>query len=265
MDNPAARLLAILEEAKKISGSTNCRDAWYQLLNIENKEQAVLMGRMGKVMSLSTEIIEKLQSIDGIKVNRYLHWTKPLEKAFMDNNLNGHWNSFTQSLDGHVINYLSMTSDLLSIRMPEPVLSKSSLDSILTNARSLIDEVRESELPPKIKDFMLKQLHRICFAVEEYSINGAESISKAVESAFGYGVLNGDSVELAKTDETAKKFWQKMANIALVISMAAGVQQLSAPIVKLLPDIEFTQKTGSSTEETREFSEAITEVESASA
>lgn len=237
--NPAARLLMILEKGLKLQDEMKCRKAWCNLLDVKDGENAILMGRIGKVMSLTTDILESLNNIDGIKVDRYLHWVTPVEQAFIQNNLNGPWKAFKGQINDHVINYLSMTSDLLSHKCPEPILSVSSLSSILSNARDLIDEVRASELPEEIKDFMVKHLYKICLAVEEHSICGAESVSNAVESAFGYGVLHGESVELAKTNSTVKKFWQQMANVALIISISTGVQQLAPPIMKLLPDISF--------------------------
>lgn len=240
INNPAARLLSILEKGKELNPEMNCRKAWCSLLSVGINDKAILMGRLGKVMSLSTEILARLENIDGIKVERYIHWQTPLDSAFSQNNLQGKWNEFNKFIDAHVINYLSMTSDLLSLKAPDPTISSASLESILSNSRSLIEEVKASEIPPKIKDFMIKQLYKVCMAVEEYEINGAEAISSAVESAFGYGLLNGEAVELTKTNSTSKRFWQKMANIALVVSISTGVQQLAAPILNLLPEIDFS-------------------------
>jgi len=241
LDNPAARLLAILENGLKLQDEMNCRIAWCKLLSVEAGKNAILMGRIGKVMSLSTDILESLNNIGGVKVDRYLHWVNPVEQAFIKNNLNGQWSAFKGQINEHVINYLSMTSDLLSHKCAEPVLSESSLSSILKNARNLIDEVRNSDLPSEIKNFMVKHLHKVCLAVEEHSICGTESVSSAVESAFGFGVLHGESVELAKTNSTAQKFWQQMANVALIISISTGVQQLAPPIMELLPEISFEE------------------------
>lgn len=241
-NNPAARLLSILEKGLELPDGMNCREAWCELLSVGPEDNAVLMGRIGKVMSLSTEIIERLNNIGDVKIDRYLHWVNPLESAFINNNLNGTWQHFKKSINVHVINYLSMTSDLLSHKLPEPVISRSKLDSMLESTRLLIDEVRSSELPHSTKEFMIKQLHKVCLAIEEYTINGADSVSEAVESAFGYGVLNADVVEAASSSPTAKKFWQNMANIALIISISTGVQQLAPPIMKLLPEINFTEE-----------------------
>jgi|GEM_PF-3323403 len=242
LDNPAARLLSILEKGLEHKDTENCREVWCNLLETKPGDNATLMGRIGKVMSLSTDIMESLNNVGVVKVERYLHWVAPIEKAFISNNLNGNWQGFRAHINGHVINYLSMTSDLLSHKRPESVLDKSTLDSILDNTRALIDEVRESELPEKIKEFMIKHLYKVCLSVEEHVINGTESVSNAVETAFGYGVLNSEAVELAKTNPTAKKFWQNMANIALVVSISTGIQQLAPPIIKLLPDVNFEQE-----------------------
>jgi len=242
LDNPAARLLNIIEKGLEHKNEENCRDVWCSLLDTKLGDNATLMGRIGKVMSLSTDIMESLNNIGVVKVERYLHWVAPIENAFISNNLNGSWQGFKGQINQHVINYLSMTSDLLSHKRPESVLEESTLGSILNNARALIDEVRESELPDKVKEFMIKQLYKVCLSVEEHVINGTESVSNAVETAFGYGVLHSEVVELAKTDPTAKKFWQNMANIALVVSISTGIQQLAPPIVKLLPDVNFEQE-----------------------
>ncbi|UUA72424.1 hypothetical protein [Cellvibrio sp. QJXJ] len=241
LDNPAARLLTILEQGIELQNEMGCRKAWCQLLNVPKGENAMLMGRIGKVMSLSTDIIENLKNIGDVKIDRYLHWVEPLETAFINSNLNSPWSTFKSHINVHVINYLSMTSDLLSHKNAESIISEPSLDSILLNTRALIDEVRDSNLPDHIKKFMIKQLHEICLAVEEHSICGSESVSRAVNAAFGYGVLHADSVELAKSDPIAKKFWQQMANVALIVSISTGIQQLAPPIMKLLPEINFEE------------------------
>tara|TARA_R110002110_G_scaffold213154_1_gene426249 strand:+ start:1973 stop:2755 length:783 start_codon:yes stop_codon:yes gene_type:complete len=239
LDNPAARLLAILEAGRNLSDTKNCREAWSELLGVKKGDQAVLMGRIGRVMVLSTDIIERLENIGNVKIERYMHWVQPLEKAFTNNNLDGQWKAFKGHVNTHVINYLSITSDFLSLRCPEPTVSETNLNSILTTSRDLIDDIREADLPDSAKEFMIRQLYQVCLAVEEYIIRGSGPLSTAVESAFGYGVLHKESVELAKTDPVAKKFWQSMANIALIVSISTGVQQLAPPIIDLLPDICF--------------------------
>ena len=156
LDNPAARLLNVLEEGKKMPDNANCRGVWEKLLGVTQGDRALLIGRMGKLMALATDIVEQLNKIDDIDVKHYLHWAKPLDKAFSNNDLNGTWGTFIQLIDDHVINYLSITSNFLSLSMPEQILSDSNLDDILNNARALIDNVKDSDLPKGVKEYMIK-------------------------------------------------------------------------------------------------------------
>lgn len=249
LDNPAARLLSILERGLEIEDAKPCRHAWCELLSVDLNDHATLMGRLGRVMSLSTDIVDNLRVVDGINVDRYMHWVAPLQNAFIRNNLNGSWKEFKGQINIHVINYLSMTSDLLSHTKPEGTFSDGSLEKIKTSASALIEEVRLSELPDDVRFFMMKSLYQIVVAVEEYILTGASSISSAVESAFGHGFLNKASVEAASTDSVAKKFWQAMANIALIVSITTGTLQLAPAVKNLLPDIDFRQETSPDIEE----------------
>lgn len=50
-DNPAARLLSILERGKTKTPATNCRAVWEDLLEAKG-DLPLLMARLGKVMEL---------------------------------------------------------------------------------------------------------------------------------------------------------------------------------------------------------------------
>lgn len=57
-DNPAARLLAILELGIQQDQNIKCRDIWRKLLNVEGGDDALLMSRLGKVMELPQQAIQ---------------------------------------------------------------------------------------------------------------------------------------------------------------------------------------------------------------
>ncbi|EGX8244403.1 hypothetical protein JS781_004368 [Salmonella enterica subsp. enterica serovar Reading] len=50
IDNPAQRLLDILEAGKKLPDTWNCRNAWIELLNVEENNEQHLLSRLAKVM-----------------------------------------------------------------------------------------------------------------------------------------------------------------------------------------------------------------------
>jgi hypothetical protein len=190
-------------------------------------------------MGLTTEIISKLEQVENVKVDRYMHWVKPLENAFIKNNLNGNWGEFKVHINVHVISYLTMTSDLLSHRFPEKILQDVQLEDMQQKVRELIEEIHQSGLPFEIQKFMLKHLYKVELALKEHLILGSEAVSDAIQSAFGYVILHSKEVEDSKENPIAQKFWQTMAQFALVLSVINGFNQLPKPMEKLIPDFSF--------------------------
>lgn len=236
-DNPAKRLLRILEKGKKIPNEKNCREAWAQILGVSASDEAALLGRLGSTMALSSQIVDSLQLIEGVQIDRYTYWAKPINQAFSQSNLDGNWREFKKHIDTHAINYLTMTSDYLSVQAPEPMIPESKLKDILSNARDLIDQIKASDLPISIKEYMLRQLYKICTAVDEYEITGALRISDITENTFGHALMNQGEVKATSGSEPAKMFWTFMARVAVVVTIASGLDQLSATVGKLLPDL----------------------------
>ncbi len=252
LNNPAARLLSILELGGSKDPSDNCRKVWEELLGVESGNKALLMGRMGKLMSLSTEIIECLNKIDGIKIERYLQWAGPLDKAFSNNDLNGVWGTFIQQINIHVLSYLTITSDYLSLKMPEPIIAGSDLDNILNNAKKLIDEVKDADLPEKTKEYMVKQLHKVCLSVEEYQITGAENVSDIVESTFGHGIFDSELRKDSTNNSITEKFWRYMMRTAMIVTLSVNAAQLPPIVQKMFPDTNFEKESSPITEPEQE-------------
>lgn len=73
MSNPAGRLLRILEAGKDFSKDKNCREVWMTLLRIDNKNESLLLSRLGKTMELADEAVTELRQIDSIDSSRYTH------------------------------------------------------------------------------------------------------------------------------------------------------------------------------------------------
>jgi len=239
MNNPAARLLNILEQGGKKPKDKNCRLVWCELLNIDPNDKVMLFGRLGKVIALSSDIVDELQKIDGVNVERYMHWAKPLENAFFESTLSGQWHQFNKHVNEHVFNYLTMTSDFLSYRAPQPILPKTDLDKIVDGARKLLDEIKQSDLTTEIKEYMIKQLQKICIAADEYQITGSKYVVDVIDATFGHAILKNDLVKSAQNNTVAKKFWKFMANAAVITTIATGALQLAPAVSKILPEIDF--------------------------
>ena len=92
-DNPAGRLLNILEKAEKIKSHVVSRTAWAEIFEIEN-DDALLVSRLGKVMALPHEIITDINLHFPEQRGSYTHWSKQVNLAFTHHNLNTEWSKF---------------------------------------------------------------------------------------------------------------------------------------------------------------------------
>ncbi|EOT1827778.1 hypothetical protein ACNHUJ_004433 [Vibrio vulnificus] len=242
MNNPAARLLNILEEGKQQNATQNCRAVWCKLLDVNPNDKVTFLGKLGKVLALSSEVVDELKKVDGINIERYMHWCQPVERAFSESNFSGQWNEFSKHLNEHVFNYLTMTSDFLSLRAPQAILPQQEVEKISSGALELISEVEASELPESIKSYMLAQLKKVVVAADDYKITGSKEVVQIVEETFGHAILKNDLVKPVENHPVAKKFWAYMANAAVITTIVTGALQIAPAVSKLLPDIQFTQE-----------------------
>ncbi|HDO1324351.1 hypothetical protein [Aeromonas veronii] len=241
MNNPAARLLNILEAGKKQNPAQSCRSVWCNLLDIDPNDKVTFLGKLGKVLALSAEVVDELKKVDGINVERYMHWCQPVERAFSESNFSSKWMDFSQHLNEHVFNYLTMTSDFLSLRAPQAILPINEVDKISSGARDLINEVEAAELPEKIKQYMLTQLKKLLVAADDYKITGSKEVVQIVEETFGHAILKNNLVKPVENHPVAKRFWAYMANAAVITTIATGALELAPAVSKLLPEIQFNQ------------------------
>ncbi|WP_151172732.1 hypothetical protein [Pseudoalteromonas ruthenica] len=135
-----------------------------------------------------------------------------------------------------------MTSGMLSTNSPQPVLPKSELDNIYDNARDLLEEIINSDLPDNIKQYFTAQLRKIIVSVEEYKITGSAEIVDIVEATFGKAVLSKEIIEGKDTDEVKGNFWTFMAKTALIVSTVAGAIQIADYTAKTFPELNSPDK-----------------------
>ncbi len=92
-DNPAARLLAILEYGMKQNRGKNCRSTWALILKTGENE-SLLMSRLGKVMALPEEIYEKIKINFPNQLEAYKYLSNMVNTGFKRQDLAGNWLTF---------------------------------------------------------------------------------------------------------------------------------------------------------------------------
>ncbi len=224
-DNPASRLHHIFLEGQKLNHTTTCQQAWGSILSVPNDKPMLLMSRLGKVMAMPEEIINRVAIYDPSLSDTHSQWSKRLELAFNSKKLNEQWGPFIKLIDDSVMNPLKMLSSIIDREEHKEVLSSDTLLEIKDKIYSLKNEALESEIDQSFKRFILIYLQKIISAIDEYEISGVEPIIEAVEITVGHAFTDGNYRENMKA-EFGKKLLTTLNVVASLLTVAVGVPAL---------------------------------------
>ena len=225
-DNPAARLLKILQDGKEIPPTTKCRDVWHKILDVERSDPALLMSRLGKVMELPDLIINDIIENYPNQGRSYEHWSSKVNAAFMQQNLNGTWQEFIAHIDSHTISYLNMSADLLDMKALTQLISESEISDIRNKIDELLNEAIDLDLDQDFKTYIIHYLRKIITAIDEYRISGAIPVSESIESAFGHAFVDENYRSNISGTEFGSKIISVLGAVAAIVTIAVGLPQL---------------------------------------
>jgi hypothetical protein len=231
-DNPAVRLLSLIEQGKKEDPSQSCRIVWQKLLKADNLQ--LLLPRLGKVMELSELIIEEIkENYPKQDRNCWSHWETQVNHAFMNQNLNGQWVTFINHIDQHSITYLHLASDLLQAKSNTKSLTDENLLTISEQLNTIYQEVLESDLSDEVRTYLIKNLRKLILSIDEYKLTGAPPILEAIGTAIGHAHLDEEYKNFLTDTELGKKLLDTLASMANVVTVAVGLPQLTQAIALL--------------------------------
>ena len=235
LENPATRLLHILEAGKKHGPNVITKVVWSDVLKVPKDDLPLLLTRIGKAMALIGEISETVSSNENINPSSYLDWVPNVTKAFSDQSLNGRWSSFMSHIDVHTLNYLSHTADILSAHGAHVPWDFEKIQDLSESISGIVIDIKDSELPVNVKKYMILKLREILLAIDEYEITGEGSIIEVVESVFGHLILNQEFRDSVKDSSASGKFWDFMSKVALIATIALSTLQIPNEVKKYLP------------------------------
>lgn len=240
-DNPAGRLLNILENGKNHPSGMGCRGAWNKLLRIDESNPALLMSRLGKVMELPNQIIEKIRENYPNQGSSYGYWCQKLDTAFAQQDLNGSWDSFIGHIDGHIINYLKMSMDLLDAKEKSKVIGDDELADIRNKVNDLLRETIGSETNSEFKRYTGQYLSKIITSVDEYPISGAGPIVESIECILGHAFLDDNYRKGISESNSGKKIIDVLGTVASAVTSAIGLPRLPETYRSLLGGLKHSQ------------------------
>jgi len=243
IENPAARLLEILEKGQSIKKETGCYIAWIQILELRKDDQILLMSRLAKVMNLPNQIVELLNLLNASekvkKANQ--HWINKVNQGFINQVLSSKWETFINQIDMHTFDSLVMTSEFLATKSTIQEDNPQKLSEVRLSFQSLLDSILSNEkLDKDIKLYLIRTLQRIIVSIDEYFISGYIPIVDAIETAIGHLAVDSKTEEKKVYQafyETGviKELFTALNIISAMVTLETGMPQITNDFFQSLP------------------------------
>lgn len=232
IDNAASRLHELLTRAKAIDPNTASVHAWEQLLQAK-KNPALLLSRLGKVIALPESIAATLSNSVNTAPGVISHISSQFYAAFSAHKFGEKWEVFITRIDDHMMNYLALASTLLETQIKTKRLEEGEIEGLRKSFVELLDHVRASELPPRLKSYVVLQLHDLISSLDDYFITGAEPILGRIEATIGHAYIDPEYKNFLKDHELGKSLLNCLGAAANLMTVAVGIPQLSQLILQL--------------------------------
>lgn len=237
IDNPAQRLLDLLEQGNKYQRTDNCRNVWQKILQVEGMEEQHLLTRLAHAMALPGRIIQVREDNFSTLRGKSNYWKSHVDKAFVSQSLNDSWYTFRDNIDDRTLTELSMLSDLFETRGAHAGIATDEIEALLERITQLRSELRESGLSATMKTLLLKQIAQIQEALESYSISGVEPVMDAVQSALGLAVLHPEyrnEISKGTGSQYGEKISALLTDTASVVTIAGAMPVISGAVHTVL-------------------------------
>lgn len=256
MNNPAGRLLTIINAGKAQPKKKRAADIWGALLEVSPQDKTLLLERVGGVLSLPSKIRTEISQIKDVNEGVYLKWLPTVERSFNSLNFDAPWQQFIDIIDEAAIYGMEVCSELLSRMSPEKIIDMNSMDTLKSQIDELLSSLDDQDIDLGIKKFIYEHLTKIKFAIEEYKINGTVPLEDEFHSVLGCIVTNPGIYSNSKETEAGKGFWGVMGKLAVLVTITVGAIQIGQDTIDLIPYIKELDDTVIIEQETEEETNA---------
>ena len=228
-ENPARRLLIILENGKDLSHPLTCEQAWSQLLETEDNT-SLLLARLGKLMLLPADILRTMHDLYPENVDVTQYWHKKVCHMLVNLNLEDQWVNSIRKIDDNSMTQLKMTAMLLDQKLQRNSLDKESIANTRSIFQDIHDELIDSDIAQELKIFVLRKLRDIIVSIDEYKLTGLMPILDAVDSSIGHCVTNSAYKEFISDTPLGKRLAAALTATADSITIATGLPAIASSI-----------------------------------
>jgi len=180
-NNPAARLLAILQEMKT-TNAQNIAAGFAAVFGTNPSDLGEIYRCLGQVDRTIDEVAERLRLCGNTDFEQVYQTTVPrLKRAFSVTHFGQQWEEFKrQTIFDQEIKALEFCSAALARHYADKVVAAEELKDLLNKVNTLYGEVWDAHIDERLKTIILEELANIRRAIHDYKIRGAEGLNESV-------------------------------------------------------------------------------------
>lgn len=239
-NNPAGRLLDILNMAKRQSLSEPCRKVWAKVFQVEVEDVSLILEMLAETMNLIGRAKKDIESLENVNQALLLQPFERAEALFSRVNLDASWEQWSRLIDEKMLYGLQISDDVLARSSVLGVVSDDEIASIRAQIEDLTGKVLMSNFPEDLKLLLLKNLEALRHSLIIFKIKGLEGLDDALAQVVGSCSLRRDLIlpaNHAATGEDKKTFGAFFAlvdGVGKVINVARNAKELSGPLIQAL-------------------------------
>ncbi|ANY66061.1 hypothetical protein BBD42_06010 [Paenibacillus sp. BIHB 4019] len=221
--NQAGRLINIITNAKKMDRTMGSKQAWARIFDIDKNDTSMIFQKLAHTMDLILQVKNELSSVLGADL--YITPLEKVEKAFFEQNLNGYFHTFIDSIDATTIYGLN----ICAVRLAEKtsiILTEEEVLELLNTIASLKEEVYTSNLPKELIELIIIKLVEIQAAIDNYRMWGSNKLEQSLDSMIGGLLRNKDELVVNEKNPVLKKIIQFIGIFRNAVSTAVEVNEL---------------------------------------
>jgi hypothetical protein len=204
LNNPAARVHAILAHASKIRATT-ILEGYASTFTLKMEQLGDIYRLLGLLDAEADEVARLLKELgETTHYELYLESLPMIKGRFLIQNFGAQWEQFRIGIRNEDLVRLRFCSDTLSKRHPEKTITSGELTSILDRVNKLYEEIAKSDTDPDLRNLILDQLENIRRAIHEYRVRGVGGLRQAVANCVLI-VANDSRIRRACEESTEKR------------------------------------------------------------
>ena len=238
-DNPAQRLLEILERARTAENHPISK-VWGGVFGIADMDAPTCYRVLGHLNGLVDSVEARIRQLPDLNHALYLQDLPTIRAIICVPNIQSHWHQIKGPLDQGVLTGLRFCANELSKHHKEDAIAPEELEKIRKDFTAIFRTVSKAEITPDLKLVLFDILTSAILAIEQYKILGNDGLKKAVAYTIGMLTLHKDEFLTAKKDGIITQTLTAIKGLCNLITIAYRIKALGSAFSDILhlPDTD---------------------------